>query len=195
MVLKLITDRTSTDVTYAKSFQGKEWNNLSPEQKAEYLLGLKGAYSYVDFNRVENAVQYLSDLLNMYGYRNTVNVKTDWAPEDIQKVSEIQRYIDNIAELKNKYYSSVEGTMPTTSTWLTIEGANYLEKILTNIEILIESMKKVFVYTGVAGCGQNRIWQQRFRRYTKSLRQWLELTQVYWSDFSETQTWEDIIYD
>jgi len=195
VVLKLITDRTSTDVTYAKSFQGKEWSNLSPEQKAEYLLGLKGAYSYVDFNRVENAVQYLSDLLNMYGYRNAVNVKTDWTPEDIQKVSEIQRYIDNIAELKNKYYSSVEGTMPTTSTWLTIEGANYLEKILTNIEILIESMKKVFIYTGVAGTGQNRIWQQRFRRYGRSLKQWLELTQVYWSDFSEIETWEDIIYD
>lgn len=195
MSLSLITDRTSADSARAKSFQGKKWDNLTSEEKAEYLIGLKGAYNYTDFNRVENAVKYLSDLLNMYGYRNTVNVKTGWTPEDMQKVSEIQRYIDNIAELKNKYYSSVEGTMPTTSTWLTIEGANYLEKILANIEELIQGMEQVFVYTGVAGCGQNRIWQQRFRRYTKSLRQWLELTQVYWSDFTATQTWEDIIYD
>ena len=72
---------------------------------------------------------------------------------------------------------------------------NKIEKILKDIDWIIKGMEKVFVYTGVAGCGQNRIWQQRFRRYTKSLRQWLELTQVYWNDFAETQTWEDIIYD
>lgn len=195
MALKLITDRTSADVAHAKSFQGKKWDDLTAEQKAEYLLGLKGSYNYTDFNRVENAVKYLSELLNTYGYSNVVETKTNWTQEDIQKVSDIQRYIDNIAELKNKYYSNVEGTMPTTSTWLTADGANYLEKILVDIERTIESMKQVFVYTGVAGCGQNRIWQQRFRRYGKSLRTWLELTQVYWSDFSETQTWEDIIYD
>ena len=195
MSLNLITDRKDSDLKYAKSFQGKKWNNLSTEEKSEYLLGLKGAYSYIDFNRVENAVRYLSDILNAYGYTNIVKTKTNWSPLDMQTVSEIQRYIDNIAELKNKYYSNVEGTMPTTSNWLTMEGANYIEKTLTNIELLIKSMEKNFVYTKVAGCGQNRIWQQRFRRYTKSLKQWLELTQVYWSDFTETQTWEDIIYN
>ena len=138
--------------------------NLTTEQKAEYLIGLKGAYSYVDFNRVENAVKYLSELLRTFSYPNTVNVKTDWQPSDIQKVSEIQRYIDNIAELKNKYYSNVEGEMPTTSTWLTVDGANYIERLLTNIERILTDMQQVFVRSGVATCGQSRLWQQRFRR-------------------------------
>lgn len=164
MALNLITDRTSSDVAYAKSFQGREWDKLSSEQKAEYLLGLRGAYSYTDFNRVENAVQYLSDLLNSYGYKNKVNTKTDWTADDIQKISEIQRYIDNIAELKDKYYSNVEGEMPTTSTWLTVEGANYLEKILTNIYELLIAMSGRFIYSGVANSGANKLWQQRFRR-------------------------------
>lgn len=147
MSLNLITDRTSSDASYAKSFQGKMWSNLSTEQKAEYLLGLKGAYSYIDFNRVENAVQYISDLLKVYGYPNTVKVKTNWTAEDIQNVAEIQRYIDNIAELKNKYYSNVEGELPTTSNWLTIEGANYIEKLLVNIEEIIGKMVAVFRYS------------------------------------------------
>ena len=164
MALKLITDRTAADSTRAKNFQGKEWDKLTSEQKAEYLLGLRGAYSYVDFNRVENAVKYISDLLKTYGYKNTVNTKTNWTADDIQKVSEIQRYIDNIAELKDKYYSNVEGTMPTTSTWLTIEGANYLEQILVNIDELVKNMEQYYVYSGVANLGQNRLWQQRFRR-------------------------------
>lgn len=164
MNLNLITDRTSSDTSNARSYQGKIWSELTTEQKADYLLGLKGAYSYVDFNRVENAVQYLSDLLNLYGYQNKVETKTNWTAEDVQSVTEIQRYIDNIAELKNKYYSSVEGEMPTTSTWLTVESANYIEEILVNIEELIIAMSQVFVHSGVANSGQNRLWQQRFRR-------------------------------
>lgn len=174
MSLKLITDRTSSDVNYAKSFRGKMWDDLSTTQKAEYLLGLKGAYSYTDFNRVENAVQYISDLLNMYGYSNKVNTKTNWTPEDMQTVREIQRYIDNIAELKNKYYSSVEGEMPTVFNWLTIEGANYIEKILFDIDRLIIFMSQNFIHSNVGSLGQNRTWQQRFRRIS---------------------TWENLIYD
>ena len=194
MNLNLITDRASSDVNYAKSFQGKKWDDLSTEQKAEYLLGLKGTYSYIDFNRVEKAVQFLSDLLNTYGYSNKVNIKTDWTPEDMQTVIEIQRYIDNIAELKNKYYSNVEGEMPTTSTWLTIEGANYIEKILVNIEELIKNMEQYFVYSGVSNSGQNRIWQNRFRReYIKPIvsPKWIELEKKYWNEFG-TDLWSEI---
>ena len=174
MNLKLITDRTASDVSRAESFRGKLWSKLSTEQKAEYLLGLKGAYSYVDFNRVENAVQYISDLLRTYSYPNTVNVKTDWTAEDVQNVNEIQRYIDNIAELKNKYYSNVEGELPTVGTWLTVEGANYIEKILANIDRLVGLMTTSFVYSNVANLGQNRIWQQRFRK---------------------SSTWDNLIYE
>jgi hypothetical protein len=110
----------------------------------------------------------------MYGYPNKVKTKTDWTPEDMQTVSEIQRYIDNIAELKNKYYSSVEGEMPTVFTWLTVEGANYIEKILVDIDRLLVLMNRNFIHSNVAKLGQNRVWQQRFRR-------------IY--------TWENLIYD
>lgn len=194
MALNLITNRTLADATYAKMFQGKRWDDLSPEQKAEYLLGLKGAYSHADFNRVENAVKYLSEILNAYGYPNQVIIKNNWTPNDIQKVSEIQRYIDNIAELKDKYYSNVEGTMPTTSTWLSIEGANYLEKILVNIESIIISMEQVFVRSGVANCGQSRVWQQRFRReyyHPVTYISWNNLDQESWDDFQESETWSE----
>ena len=194
MALNLITNRTSADASYAKSFQGKRWDDLTAEQKADYLIGLKGSYSYVDFNRVENAVKYLSEILKAYSYPNFVNIKLNWTPSDIQKVSEIQRYIDNIAELKNKYYSNVEGTMPTTSTWLTVEGANYLEKVLANIEELIINMEQGFIRSGVSNCGQNRVWQQRFRRtyyHPVSYVVWNNLDQESWDDFQESETWSE----
>ena len=192
-MLNLITDRTNADVSYAQRMKGKKWADLTSEQKAEYLLGLKGAYSYTDFNRVENAVAYLSELLKTYGYENTVNVKTNWTSEDMQKVSEIQRYIDNIAELKNKYYTSIEGTMPTTATWLTVEGANYLEKLLANIEEIIINMTQNFIHCGVANCGQNRVWQNKFRR-----QNWLpvkyELTNLISDPSFENNQWSGANY-
>ena len=40
MDLKLITDRTSADVEYAKSYQGKKWEDLSAEQKKEEIFFL-----------------------------------------------------------------------------------------------------------------------------------------------------------
>ena len=139
MILNLITDRTSSDVTYAKSFQGKKWADLSTAQKEEYLAGLKGAYSYIDFNRVIEAVNYLSDTLNTYGYSNAISKQNPTlTANSAPNVNYVQIYINNVAELKNKYYSNVEGELPTTSNWLTIEGANYIEKTLVNIEEIIK---------------------------------------------------------
>lgn len=152
----------------------------------------KAYIDYKDLNRIEEAVKYLSDILNNHKYLNTVNVKTDWKISDLRKEQECQRIKQNYNILKNAYDYKFD--VPNFN-WESIEEANNIEKILRDIYWIIKNMEKVFVYTGVAGTGQNRIWQQRFRRYGRSLRQWLELTQVYWSDFSETQTWEDIIYD
>ena len=54
--------------------------------------------------------------------------------------------------------------------------------------------KNNFIYCGVASCGQNRIWQQRFRRtYTYLiLKTWEELTQETWEDFDDNDTWKGV---
>ena len=47
---------------------------------------------------------------------------------------------------------------------LSYEDANAIEQILEDIEEIIKNMEQVFIYSGVAHSGQNRVWQQRFRR-------------------------------
>ena len=157
----------------------------------------KGHYNYSDLNRVETATQKLLTLLKQYGYiKEDLDIKTNWNMSDIPTEEQMQRYLSNIQKLIDAFYLSKNSPkLPETMNNLDITKANSIEKILYDIDLLIKSMTQVFVYSGVAGMGQNRIWQQRFRRYTKSLKQWLELTQTYWNDFSDTQTWEDIIYD
>ena len=198
MSLNLITDRTQADVDRYYYFRNKRWSDLTAIEKEEFAKGLKGTYNYTDFKRVENAVSYLSNLLNKYGYVNVVRLSSEetFSSEYVRDRKEIVTYLDNIATLQKVYYNSNwVRRLPTIEEWLDYNGANTIEEILANIEILIEGMKQTFVYSGIAGAGQNRIWQQKFRRYSKSLRQWLELTQVYWSDFAESETWEEIIYD
>ena len=152
----------------------------------------KAFISYTDLNRIEECVKYLSEILNRYSYNNSPVVKTNWTIDKIRKQEDCDRIKRNYEILKN--ILSYNFTMPAFK-WESIQEANNIEKILKDMDWIIKGLEKTFVYTGVAKIGQNRIWQQGFRRNTKSLKQWLELTQVYWSDFSETQTWEDIIYD
>lgn len=172
MSLNLITDRTQADVDRYYYFRDKRWSDLTDEEKEEFARGLKGSYNYTDFKRVENAVAYLSSVLNSYGYRNIVKLSSEetFTPEYIRTKEEIITYLDNIATLQKVYYNSNwVGKLPTIEEWLDYNGANTIEQILVNIETLIEGMKQVFVYSGVAGAGQNRIWQQRFRRPIEAL--------------------------
>ena len=55
-------------------------------------------------------------------------------------------------------------------------------------------MRNWFVYSGVANSGQSRVWQNRFRRYADMFNTtWNGLTETYWSDFEENETWEGAI--
>lgn len=47
---------------------------------------------------------------------------------------------------------------------LTYKRANNIEKVLVDVETLIRAMENWFVYSGVSKSGQNRLWQNRFRR-------------------------------
>ena len=195
-MLKLITDRKSSDISRAKSLveKAKKIENLTPEELEEYMSGLKGCYNISDLNRVEEAVKYISDLFNSLSYKNIVITKT-WKQGDFFTIDEeLPRYLENIRILRDIINVS-PNTPQVPDSYKPYNKANDIEKILNDLLSHIENMKKMFVYSGVARAGQNRIWQQRFRRSVRSLRTWLELTQVYWSDFSETETWEDIIYD
>ena len=120
----------------------------------------KAYISYIDLNRIEEAVKYLSDILNGYAYYNKVVCKTDWNISELRKQEDCHRIKSNYEVLKNYVYKF---KIPEFS-WSTIQEANNIEKILADIEKVIKSMEQTFVYCGIANCGQNRIWQQRFRR-------------------------------
>lgn len=157
MALTLITDRTQQDVNRYYYFRNKKWADLTTDEKSEWLAGLKGCYNYTDFQRVENAVQYLSDILNAEGYTNHVVISkpNTYTHEYIRERKEIIQYLDNIATLQEVYYNNVEiGTLPTIDSWLSYEGANIIERILLDIEQMITNMQMQWRYSNNLYAGE-----------------------------------------
>lgn len=154
-MLNLITDRTAQDVARYDYFKGKKWADLTNDEKAEFLAGLKGCYNWTDFQRVESAITYLSDLLRQYGYANTVNVSdiTTYSYAYIRKKGEIETYLNNVSELKRAFPVSQEN-VPNINEWLTYEGANAIEKILQDIETGISNMEQNWKYVGEVISGE-----------------------------------------
>lgn len=124
----------------------------------------KAYIDYEDLNRIESAVEYISNQLNVNGYINVVDAKTDWNIRDIRLQTECDRIRNNIIELKEKYYvKHTTPDIPTNIDWSSYIQANDIERILFDIADLIVSLNNNFVYCGVGGAGQDRIWQKRFR--------------------------------
>lgn len=140
---KLIFDRTSADVEYAR-------NNPSAEE------WLKGCYNYIDLNRVEEWCKYLSNLLNSYGYVNLISEKTDWNVNDIQTIEQMERYLKNVKILIETFILKKDTPkLPETINKLTYTQANNIEKILYDINELIEKMEAMFRYSNTFYSGES----------------------------------------
>lgn len=142
---KLIYDRTERDV---KNKTDKGYHNIS------------------DLNRVEEWCKYLAELLSFYNYKVTIVTKTNWKMTDLRTVSEMERIRRNIALLKKTYFNIPQDiVVPSNLNPINISKANAIERILEEMNKIIISMESEFIHSGVANAGQNRVWQNRFRRY------------------------------
>lgn len=195
-MLKLITDRTSSDVSRAKEILNKasKLQSLTQNELQEYAEGLKGCYNISDLNRVEEAVEFISNILNDMSYFNKVEIKT-WNYGDIFTIDEeLPRYLQNIQNLRNSIVV-FDSTPQVPRSIKPYNYANDIEQILYDIEKILLGMSQTFVYSGVSGLGQNRRWQQRFRRkYTYMVPgSWNDIAYETWNDASELN-WEVISY-
>lgn len=89
----------------------------------------KGAYNYSDLNRVERAVAELSDMLNL-----GLTTKTDWGMWDIPTASEMERYLNNVAVLRQQVVDDTSvPALPTSMNNLTYTDANNIELVLNAV--------------------------------------------------------------
>lgn len=136
-MIDLITDRTESDV----------------------LMGnAKGIYSFTDLNRVEKAVRLASEQAATVGFPLNLQTKTNWGlPGDFSVgewpvQSQMKRYLNNIAILKNTFRVPIE--IPLSMEKLTWKGANNIEKVLEISMSRISGIKQAYRYSGEVFAGE-----------------------------------------
>ena len=106
--------------------QGATRHPYVPYTEIIPTLATKGAYNYSDLNRVERAVAEISDLAGL-----GLTTKTDWNMWDIPSLSEMNRYLGNIAIIRALLTDNSVPVALTSMNNLTYSGANNIELILS----------------------------------------------------------------
>ena len=153
---ELIYDRTQADVNRAIELNDKyNKGTITPSEILEWDNFLKGAYNYTDLNRIEQWCDYIAEQLNLYGYK--VNITTnielyDWDMEDFPTKETMKTIRDNVEKLKEAFiaFTYVPGNLEK----MTYEKANNLEKVLHELDILINNMIANFYYSGETYSGE-----------------------------------------
>ena len=147
-MIEFVFDRTQSDVDRAAFLNALKWANMDLSERAEYLGGLKGSYTYYDLNRVENTVQEIADTLIGMGYAVTVNTRS-WAIPDIPNEVEMTRYLNNVQILRNTLQVVPDTPeVPVSMSYLNYETANDIERILYNVTITIAGITAPTRFSG-----------------------------------------------
>ena len=156
-MLNLVTDRTSEDVIRIQQIISKRKELRTEEEQAELAsYSSKGAYNFTDLNRVISAMEYLVNFFGTYGYYVDYQVIITpsgtkyWSVNDKVSLESMNLYLKNLQELKNTV-SLLKTTpeLPSTMRFITIDVANNIEKILEDIELVVNSMRLVFLYPNI----------------------------------------------
>lgn len=171
-----VFDRTQRDLdalnTIIVKLKRGGYDSLSPEEKDFWLSDLvKGAFNYTDLNRIENNINYISDILNTLGEKNIIVKRIgDWTRSDILYQDDLERIMSNFNIIIEaiKSYTANGKPNPYEMKWTYFNSnANWRESTI------------------------DRTWRRWVINQT-SIMFLLESYKIYWNNFNEYLTWDDI---
>lgn len=149
----MIFDRTQNDVDTAiliRNTKVKQFETLT-ESDINYLE--RGTLTINTLNRIETKQDELKNLFNEMGYWNTPITNKMWGENDIFNVDELQRILDNTNVLRQAFfvYKATPNTPPISYYW---QDINALEKILYDLDVMINDVKSNYRECGTFNCGE-----------------------------------------
>ena len=141
-----VVDRTQTDVDRAKTLLSKSWEEFTAEEKEAYLSGLKGCMNRADFERIENNIQILLDVLEIDS-----SSYVEAVPE-FPTSAYFEQMRDNIASIRNGYAVHVDTPEVPELPFNTWQKFNDIEKILADVYEVVASQLRYYagseIYAG-----------------------------------------------
>lgn len=78
----------------------------------------------------------------------------EWRETDIVRLSQWRQYLANVQALRDAYYTLAEtGELPAPEDKLKYTGANTIEKVLADIDLLLDGMKSIYRRAGTFTAG------------------------------------------
>lgn len=151
----MIYNRTSEDVSLSKTYREKLQNGETLSESQIATLE-RGTMTINTLNRIEEKQAELKGLLNDMGYWNTNITNKSWGYSDIFSKTEFQRIINNLNTLRNAFFvfSDTPKTPPISFHY---EDINSLEKILFDIDVMINDVKSRYRECGTFECGEENL--------------------------------------
>lgn len=156
----------------------------------------KGYYNATDLNRVQTAMKYIAERFNEYGYEITLNNSPVWSISDIPNQGQLSVYLSNLSKLRNVLNVLVTTpAVPPDMEGITWQEANDIEKILADIDWILNQMEKSFLRCGHVGvyCGARGLPTEGFVSIYPLTWAELDALNLTWDDWNQS-TWFTLIY-
>ena len=152
----MIFDRTQNDVDTAILLRDTKVKNFEELTESEIATLEKGTITINTLNRIENKQEELKNLFNDIGYWNTPITNKQWTENDIfdnNGERDFQRILDNTNILRQAFfvYKDTPNTPPISYHY---EDINSLEKILYDLDVMINDVKSHYRQCGTFECGE-----------------------------------------
>lgn len=146
---EFVTDRTLADVERWRELHDKGWEAMTPEEQAEWLGGMKGAYNHTDMNRVESLVEKFVARFREGGVNLSLVTKTDWTRSDWPTSTDMSRYFSNVAAIRAAAVVDAKTPeAPTVKMPFDYNRANDIEKILMTVNNWLNRVEAARMYSG-----------------------------------------------
>jgi hypothetical protein len=178
-----VVDRTLRDVQDALA-QIEAWRTQVAKGQSPTVTELKGCLNATDLNRIEANTRYISQLIREHGFQTNVITKVDWTDECLPNVDDVNRIIDNIKEIRNKYYEPA-GMPSLPQTMVSFSDINAIERSLMLFREMLLGMAGAFRRAGTFVSGSP------FRLPMNIGVTWIALENVTWGDI-EGESWEGL---
>lgn len=109
----------------------------------------KGNYNASDLNRVAAAVNYIAAMFAEYGYGVPEECAADWATNDLPRKNKIlEHHAKTLAVIGLIPYPDKPESIPASLDYLTIDGANAIEKALYGLIIAGRNIPDSWYFSG-----------------------------------------------
>lgn len=149
----MIYNRTQADIDTAIAIRARLQSGDTLTE-ADINVLERGTLTINTLNRIEQKQTELKELFNSIGYWDTDDiVNRQWHYDDFFKRADFDRILANLEILQNAYYIYANTPNVPNANYRRFETINAVEKILADLEKMIEDMSDNYRYCGDAECG------------------------------------------